>query len=106
MTRLRLRSEADKGHVRKMKSQFGFETALSNGAWRVYGVMLINDMLRLFEELGSEQNRVRSDVPGERSPCEVEDEDTLPAHEVNKYGALVARVNYRVQDRSSLQLTV
>ena len=47
-----------------------------------------------------EQDRVKSDIPGERLAYEEQDDEALPQHEHNKYQALVARANYLAQDRS------
>ena len=54
------------------------------------------------KELGMEQDKVRSDIPGERLPYEEEDDEPLPKHEFKKYQAVVARANYLAQDRSDI----
>ena len=58
------------------------------------------------KELGMDQDRVKSDIPGERLPYEEEDDELLPHHEHKKYQALVARANYLAQDRSDIQFAV
>ena len=58
------------------------------------------------EDLDRINHKVRCEVPGERAPYEEEDEEPLPAHEVKRYQALVARANYLAQDRSDIQFSV
>ena len=58
------------------------------------------------KELGMDQDRVKSDIPGERLAYEEEDDEPLPPHEHKKYQALVARANYLAQDRSDIQFAV
>ena len=53
-----------------------------------------------------EGNRVKSEVPGEKATMSKEDEEELPASDVKKYQALVARANYQTQDRSDIQYAV
>ena len=44
--------------------------------------------------------------PATKTPYEEEDEEALPAHEVKRFQALVARANYLAQDRSDIQFSV
>ena len=53
-----------------------------------------------------DQDKVRSELPGERLVYEEEDEELLPTHEVKRFQALIARANYLAQDRSDIQFSV
>ena len=58
------------------------------------------------KDLGLDQDKVRSELPGERFTHEEDDEELLPTHEVKRFQALIARANYLAQDRSDIQFSV
>ena len=43
-------------------------------------------------ELGMDQDRVRSDIPGERLPYDAAYDELLPQRDIQKYQTLVARL--------------
>ena len=53
-----------------------------------------------------QHNNVRCEVPGDKLTYEEEGEDPLPAHEVQRYQALVARANFLAKGRSDIQFSV
>ena len=73
--------------------------------WSQYGLWYEADHRHagiIVREQGLDQDKVRSELPGEGLPYEEEDEELLPTHEVKKCQALVARANHLSLDRSDI----
>ena len=60
----------------------------------------------IVKEMGLEEGKVKSEVPGDKLPVQEEDDDALPDGQTKAHQALTARANYLAQDRSDIQFSV